>query len=218
MIRRLKRYDLSFTNAGFLILLWGFFIAFLLYPLSFILANAFFTDKGFSLVFFKLMLSSPDYIVILANSINLGLLVTLFTTLLSVPLAFLLVRYEFPGKALLNGLILIRLVLPPFVGAIGMRQLLARFGSVNLLLIQMGLIDRPIDWLGGGLAGVTALEVLHLFPIMYLNLAAALANVAPSVEEAARNMGARGFKFFRTVTFPLMLPGYFASAAAKFKY
>jgi iron(III) transport system permease protein len=204
------------ANTGFLFFLWSFFIVFMLYPLCFVFSNAFFTDKGFSLIFFKLMLTSPDYTLILANSVNLGLIVTVFTTLLSLPLAFLLVRYEFPGKGFLNGLILIPLVLPPFVGAIGMRQLLARFGSINLLLLQMGVIDQPIDWLGGGFASVALLEVLHLYPIMYLNLAAALANVDPSLEEAAKNMGASGFKLFRTVTFPLMLPGYFAGAIIVF--
>ena len=115
------------------------------------------------------MFTSPSYTTILANSINLGLVVTLVTTLLSLPLTFLLVRYEFPGKVLLIGLILIPLVLPPFVGAIGMRQLLARFGSINLLLLEAGLIDQPIDWLAGGLAGVIILEVLHLYPIMHLS-------------------------------------------------
>jgi iron(III) transport system permease protein len=211
-----RRYDLSPANAGVLFFLWFFFIVFMLYPLGYVFSGAFFTDEGFSLVFFGLMLSSPNYTVILANSINLGLAVTLFTTLLSLPLAFLLVRYDFPGKGLLNGLILIPLVLPPFVGAIGMRQLLARFGSINLLLLQMGVIDQPIDWLGGGFGGVVLLEVLHLYPIMYLNLAAALANVDPTLEEAAKNMGASGFKLFRTVTFPLMLPGYFAGAIIVF--
>ena len=211
-----RRYDLSPANAGVLVFLWFFFIVFMLYPLGYVFSGAFFTDEGFSLVFFGLMLSSPNYTVILANSINLGLAVTLFTTLLSLPLAFLLVRYDFPGKGLLNGLILIPLVLPPFVGAIGMRQLLARFGSINLLLLQMGVIDQPIDWLGGGFGGVVLLEVLHLYPIMYLNLAAALANVDPTLEEAAKNMGASGFKLFRTVTFPLMLPGYFAGAIIVF--
>src|SRR5678816_1976405 len=135
-----KRYDMTPTTAGLLILLWVFFIGFMLYPLVFVFSNAFFTAGGFSLVYFKLMMTSPNYTTILANSINLGLTVTLLTTLLSLPLAFLLVRYDFPGKVLLNGLILIPLVLPPFVGAIGMRQLLARFGSVNLLLLQMCLL------------------------------------------------------------------------------
>ena len=211
-----KRYDIGPVTAGLLILLWCFFLAFLLYPLVFVFSNAFFMSGGFSPLYFKLMFTSPSYTTILANSINLGLVVTLLTTLLSLPLTFLLVRYEFPGKVLLNGLILIPLVLPPFVGAIGMRQLLARFGSINLLLLEAGLIDQPIDWLGGGLAGVIILQVLHLYPIMYLNLAAALANVDPSVEEAARNMGASGFRLFRTVTFPLMLPGYFAGAIIVF--
>jgi iron(III) transport system permease protein len=212
----LRRHDMSPANAGFLFFLWCFFIGFMLYPLGFVFSNAFFTDQGFTLIFFKLMLSSPTYTVVLANSVNLGLTVTLFTTLLSLPLAFLFVRYDFPGKVVLNGLILIPLVLPPFVGAIGMRQLLARFGSINLLLLYMGVIDQPIDWLGGGFAAVILLEVLHLYPIMYLNLAAALANVDPSLEEAAKNMGASGFKLFRTVTFPLMLPGYFAGAIIVF--
>ena len=176
----LRRYDLSAANAAVLVFLWLFFIVFMLYPISYVFSTAFFTAEGFSLIFFKLMLSSPNYVAILANSINLGLAVTFFTSLLSLPLAFLLVRYEFPGKGLLNGLILIPMVLPPFVGAIGMWQLLARFGSINLLLL-----DQPIDWLGSGFWGVLILEVLHLYPIMYLNLAAALANVDPNLEEAS---------------------------------
>jgi iron(III) transport system permease protein len=200
-----------------LVFLWLFFILFLLYPLAHVFSHAFFTADGFSLVFLKLMFSSPNNTIILANSVNLGLAVTLITTLLSLPLALLLVRFQFPGKALLNGLILIPMVLPPFVGAIGMRQLMARFGSVNLLLLHLGIIDQPIDWLGGGTFwGVVILEALHLYPIMYLNLAAALANVDPSLEEAAKNMGASGFKLFMTVTFPLMLPGYFAGAIIVF--
>jgi iron(III) transport system permease protein len=213
----LRRYDLNPANAAVLIFLWLFFIIFMLYPLGYVFTNAFFTAEGFSLIFMKLMFSSPNYTIILANSVNLGLAVTLFTTLLSLPLALLLVRYNFRGKGLLNGLILIPMVLPPFVGAIGMRQLLARFGSINLLLLELGIISQPIDWLGGGsFWGVVILEVLHLYPIMYLNLAAALANVDPSLEEAARNMGANSFKLFRTVTFPLMLPGYFAGAIIVF--
>lgn len=217
MTEWLRRNDLSPTTGLVLLLLGGFFFLFLVYPLSHVFSSAFFTDEGFSLIFFKLMLTNPNYRVILVNSINLGLMVTLLTTLLSLPLALLFVRYEFPGKGILSGLILIPIVLPPFVGAIGMRQLLARFGSINLLSMKMGIIDQPIDWLGGGgFWGVVILEVLHLYPIMYLNVVAAMANVDPGLEEAARNMGASGFRLFRTVTFPLMLPGYFAGAIIVF--
>ena len=216
MTQWLRRYDLTPANWLVLILLMAFFSLFLLYPLSYVFSSAFFTDEGFSLVFFRLMLTNPNYREVLVNSINLGLVVTLLTTLLSLPLALLLVRYDFPGKGILSGLILIPMVLPPFVGAIGMRHLMARFGSINLLLLDMGVIDQPIDWLGGGFWSVAILLVLHLYPIMYLNVAAALANVDPSLEEAASNMGASGFKLYRTVTFPLMLPGYFAGAIIVF--
>ncbi|SVE26016.1 uncharacterized protein METZ01_LOCUS478870, partial [marine metagenome] len=117
----------------------------------------------------------------------------------------------------LQGMILVPMVLPPFVGAIGMKQMFARFGSVNLLLMRMEIIDQPIDFFGGGgFLGVVILEVLHLYPIMYLNVAAALSNIDPSLDEAARNVGSSGFRLFRTITFPLMLPGYFAGAIIVF--
>ena len=128
-----------------------------------------------------------------------------------------MVRYEFRGKELLNSLLLVPMILPPFVGAVGMRQMFARFGSINLSLLDLGVISQPIDWFGrGDLFGVVILQVLHLYPIMYLNVAAALANVDPAMEEAAQNVGASGFTLFRRITFPLMLPGYFAGASIVF--
>jgi iron(III) transport system permease protein len=116
-------------------------------------------------------------------------------------------------------MLLVPLILPPFVGAIGLQRFLDRFGTLNLWLMNAGLLDpaRPIDWLGqGGFAGVAIMQVLGLFPILYLNLAAAWANVDPTLEDAARNLGASEWRVFRTITFPLLLPGYFAGAAIVF--
>ncbi len=213
----LRRYDLNWPTLIFLGGLAVFFILFLFYPLSHAFFNAVVVNGEFSLVFFELMVTNPVYLEMILNSFRLGVMTTLATTLLSLPLAFLLVRYNFRGKGFLNGLILVPLVLPPFVGAIGMKQMFARFGSINLFLMKLGIVDQPIDWFGGGgFVGVVILEVLHLYPIMYLNVAAALSNVDPSLEDAARNMGSSGFRLFRTVTFPLMLPGYFAGAIIVF--
>ena len=186
----------------------------MMYPLGYVFSNAFFPGGRFSLSFFKLIAGRAD---VLLNSLRLGLVTTAATTLLGLPLAFLMARYSFRGKGLLGGLLLVPMVLPPFVGAIGMRQLFARFGAVNLALLKLGLISEPLDWFGkGGFLGVVVLEVLHLYPIMYLNMAAALANVDPSLEEAGRNLGAGPVKLFWTVTFPLMAPGYFAGAIIVF--
>lgn len=213
----LRRYDLTPARLLFLTGLVAFFGVFMIYPLAYVLANAFWVDGRFTLTFFWLMVSEPGQWGIVLNSINLGLAVTAATTLLSVPIAWAMVRFDFRGKSIFSGLLLVPLVLPPFVGAVGMRQMFARFGSINLLLMDVGLIGTPIDWFGGGgMLGVVVMEVLHLYPIMYLNVASALANVDPSLEEAARNVGARGWTLFRRVTFPLMLPGYFAGASIVF--
>ena len=174
--------------------------------------------SGLSFSFFKLMFTNPLQRQSIINSIILGVVVTLATTLLSLPLAYCLVRYAFPGRSLLQGLILVPMVMPPFVGAIGMKQLFARFGSINLILMKLHIIEpqNAIDWFGSGFWGVVLLEVLHLYPIMYLNIAAAMANIDPSMEEAAENMGAGKFRLFRTITLPLMTPGYFAGASVVF--
>lgn len=213
----MKRFDLTWPTLIFLVGLIAFFALFLFYPLWYAIVQSLVVDGRFTFAFYELMVTSPVYQEAILNSFRLGMITTIATTLLSLPLAFLLVRYDFAGKGVVNGLILVPMVLPPFVGAIGMKQMFARFGSINLLLLDLGLIDQPIDWFGGGgFVGVVILEVLHLYPIMYLNVAAALANVDPSLEDAARNMGSSGFRLFRTVTFPLMLPGYFAGAIIVF--
>lgn len=213
----MKRFDLTWPTLIFLLGLIAFFALFLFYPLWYAIVQSLVVDGRFTVAFYELMVTSPVYQEAILNSFRLGMITTIATTLLSLPLAFLLVRYDFVGKGFVSGLILVPMVLPPFVGAIGMKQMFARFGSINLLLLDLGLIDQPIDWFGGGgFVGVVILEVLHLYPIMYLNVAAALANVDPSLEDAARNMGSSGFRLFRTVTFPLMLPGYFAGAIIVF--
>lgn len=178
-----------------------------------------FSTKGkFSLGFFKLMATNPLLRESIINSLALGIIVTLATTLLTLPLSFFLVRFNFPGRSLLQGLILVPMVMPPFVGAIGMKQLFSRLGSVNLILMKLGIIEpqNAIDWFGSGFWGVVLMEVLHLYPIMYLNIAAAMANIDPTLEEAAENMGASRFRLFRTITLPLMVPGYFAGASVVF--
>jgi iron(III) transport system permease protein len=213
----LKRYDLTPGTAAFLVVLLAFFAAFLIYPLWYAVTGAFIVDGTFTLKFFDYMLTNPVYVEAILNSFRLAMVTTLATTALSLPLALLLTRYDFKGKGILQGMILVPMVLPPFVGAIGMKQMFARFGSVNLLLMRMDIIDQPIDFFGGGgFLGVVILEVLHLYPIMYLNVAAALSNIDPSLDEAARNVGASGLRLFRTITFPLMLPGYFAGAIIVF--
>ena len=97
---------------------------------------------------------------------------TTLVFLIAVPLAVLAERYDFPGKGLFSALVLVPMILPPFVGAIGMRIILGQWGALNALLRSIGLLGagQAIDWLGEGqFWGVVLMEALHLYPILYLN-------------------------------------------------
>ena len=200
-----------------LALLVAVLAAFLFYPLGYVFKAAFLPGGKFSLVYFRNLLANPIAREAIANSFALAAVATLLTTVFALPLAYLGARYSFPAKGLLTGLLLVPMIMPPFVGAIGMRQFLARFGSINLMLMNAGIISDPIDWLGASrFWGVVIVMVLHLYPIMYLNVAAALSNVEPSLQEAASNLGSNGWRVFRRVTLPLMMPGLFAGGAIVF--
>jgi iron(III) transport system permease protein len=104
------------------------------------------------------------------------------------------------------------MILPPFVGAIGFTQMLGQYGVINSLF-HLG----PIDWLGKSrYFGVVVLQALSLYPVMYLNTSAALANIDPAMEQAAENLGCRGLKKFRRITLPLIMPGLFAGGTIVF--
>src|SRR5690242_20690233 len=176
----MKKQAPSFSTGLLLAFLLMFFAVFLFYPISFMLKGAFVNGGRFSLEYFALVLKSPLERESILNSFVIAILTTVTTTLVALPLAHWMTRLTFRGKALLSGLVLIPMIMPPFVGAIGLSQLLARFGSLNLLLMKLGLLapDRPIDWLGqGGFWGIVILQVMNLYPIMFLNVSAAMANV-----------------------------------------
>ncbi|MCX7804914.1 MAG: iron ABC transporter permease [Planctomycetota bacterium] len=155
----------------------------------------------------------------LLNSLWLAFWVTFVTTVMAIPLAYLMAYRDFPGRTLCGGLILLPLILPPFVGAIGIRRILSRFGLLNAILLSLGVISEPLDILGGGrFEGIVLVEALHLYPIMVLNLASAFSNIDPSLREAAASLGAPPWKTFLKVTLPLAMPGFFAGGSLVFVF
>lgn len=189
--------------------LYVFFAVLLIWPIVQIVKTGFTRPDG-SLTPDYLILIFRDPVLVrgLFNAAAVAICVTLLTLVVSLPLAILSTRYTFPGRAILNGLLLVPLVLPPFVGAIGMQIVLGRFGPLTQLL---GGGRLGIDWIGRYRAvGVVVIEALHLYPVMLLNLQAALANVDPAMEQAAANMGARRGTILRRITLPMIQPGLFA--------
>ena len=208
--RKLTPFSLAFFGV-----MAVFFCTFLIYPLWYEMSRVVFEGGRFQFGF-KSILQNPVFRESLVNSLILGVCVTALTTLLAMPLAILTTRYTFPGRTGLASLLLVPMIMPPFVGAIGIQRLLAKYGALNELLFSLHITHEPINWLGSGFIGVVILETLHLYPIMYLNVTASLANIDPSLEEAARSLGDSGFRLFRRITFPLLAPGYFAGAAIVF--
>jgi iron(III) transport system permease protein len=84
---------------------------------------------------------------------------------------------------------------------------------VNLLLLRWFGISVPFM---EGLGGVVLVQTLHYFPFIMLNTAVSLANIDPSLEEMAQNMGSHGWRLFTRITLPLMLPGYVAGSLLTF--
>ncbi|HRJ72397.1 MAG TPA: ABC transporter permease subunit, partial [Terrimicrobiaceae bacterium] len=197
-----------------------FFFCFFLLPIWETLGGAFRQPGGgFTLDYMIEVFRNPIYLEGLWNSLQMAVYSTALTSAIALPLALLTDRYLFPGKSLFSALILIPMILPPFVGAIGVKQILGQEGALNALLESLRLLDpaHPIDWLGQSrLAGVVVMNALHLYPILYLNLVAALANVDPAMEEAAENLGCTGFRKFRKITLPLIMPGFFAGGIIVF--
>jgi iron(III) transport system permease protein len=178
-------------------------------------ANASGNYGSFTFAYFFAVFKDPLLRAALWHSLLIAIAVTTACTLLSVPLALLARRFDFRGKSLINGLLLVPLILPPFVGAIGMRQILGRFGVLTAIAQHAGLVapNAPIDWFGSvRIIGVILVETLSLYPILYLNVSAALANFDPAMEQAAANLGAGRWRIFWRVTLPLMRPGLFAGA------
>jgi len=200
---------------GLLALMLFVLSVFLLYPIGLTVRGGFAEDpatgSGFTLDHLRLVFEDPNLMGGIMNAFKIACAVTFLCIVISLPLAVLSARYSFPGKKILNASILVPLILPPFVGAIGIRALLGREGALNALLgTDWDILGQAKFW------GVVLVMALHLYPIIYLNATASLANLDPALDESAENLGAGGWRRFFKITLPLIRPGLFAGATIVF--
>jgi len=198
----------------------AFFAVFFVWPVLQIVKGGFIDSDGhLTFGFLKTLLSDATYVTALRNSFLLACAGTTLALLIALPLAFISDRFIFPLKGFLNSAILVPMILPPFVGAIGIKQIFGQYGAVNALIVALHL--RPHGWTFDWFAanqfwGIALVEALSLYPIIYLNAVAALANIDPAMEEAAQNLGCTGLRRFWKVTLPLIHPGLFAGGTIVF--
>ena len=197
-------------------LIWLFLGLFLVYPLTRIFYDAVTDEAGqITLANFSAFFTDGFYLRALWKSLVLGVATVVASSIMGIAVAFLLVRYDFAGRGLFSYLTLIPIISPPLVGTLGFTFILGRAGAINVLLMDIFDMLKPINFLYG-IHGVVLVETLHLFPMITLNVVDALGKIDPALEEAAESVGARGWRKFRTVTLPLMTPGYVAGALLVF--
>ena len=156
---------------------------------------------------------SKVYLEGLLNSLAISVVTTLIVAVISLVLALVYDRYEFFGKEYCSLLMLLPMILPPFVGAIGFQQILGYYGVVNTILVNCGL--ERMDFLGGDgkFWSVCIIEALHLYPVFYLNLITALGNIDPALSDAAANLGATPVQRFFRIKLPLLKSGFLAGGS-----
>jgi len=197
-------------------LIWAFLVLFLIYPLGRIFYDAVTDEAGrWTLANFREFFTDRFYLRSLVNSMILGVVTVFSASVLGITVAYLLVRYDFAGRNLFSYLTMIPIISPPLVGVLGFTFILGRAGTVNVLLMDVFDMLKPVNFLYG-LHGVALVETLHLFPMITLNVVDALAKIDPALEEAAESVGARGWTRLVTITLPLTTPGYVAGALLVF--
>ncbi len=188
---------------------------FLLWPILEAIRQAFVTRDGVTSFWLLHVFRDATIRQWLLNAAEVAVVTTAVTTVIALPLAVLADRVQFRGKTLALALLMLPMILPPFVGALAFQKMFSyHWGSVNLILAALGF--EKVNFLGSGFRAVVILEALHLYPILFLNATAALANIDPAMAEAARNLGASRWQVFRRVTLPLMRPGLFAGMTIVF--
>ena len=208
---------MSRGNISLAALLWLVIAFLVLYPMSILVLQSLKiaeTDTwGINnyLEFFQ----DTYYLKTFGNTLLLSTLVLLTTTLFGIPLAYILARYKHWGKTVFTALILLPIVLPAFAGVFAFIIFFGKYGTLNLLLMDTGLIKTPINFIYG-IHGLVFVQSLHMLPFIVLGLSAGFTNIDPCFEEAAEVEGASGFRRFFTVTLPLCTPTYMAGAVIVF--
>ena len=191
-----------------------FLLLFFVLPVARVFVTAF-LDSDNSLTFghFSAFFSQDLMRESFVNSLYVAVMSAFFAALIAVPLAYFTVRFDFRGALLIQTLGVLPLIMPPFVGAVALQLIFGRSGTLNLLLIDVFGFTLPIM---EGLNGVIFVEAIHYFPFILMNLTVALRNIDGAMEEAAMNLGCKGWRLFWRVIFPLGLPGFVAGVSLVF--
>ena len=205
------RPDFWFFTKLFVILSMCLFIV---YPFYTIITKSVFSNKveGITLYNFIRFFTKPYYYQTLLRSLFVCFATVITATIIGVPIAYVMTRYNVAGKKLLHIFIIMSLMSPPFIGAYSWIILLGRNGLLAKLFGLLGLTAPTIY----GRNGIIFVFTLHLFPYIYLYTSGAMNSIDSSLEEAAENLGMNKLKRIWTITLPVILPSILAGCVMVF--
>lgn len=187
-----------------IVLLITFLSLFILYPLAILLVDSFVVDGGgFSFSVFKRVFQIPTFTTAITNTLKVGFVVGLIATAVGLLFAYveMYVRINRFASGLFKMVSMLPVVSPPFVLSLSMIMLFGKAGIITRYLLKI--YDNSVY----GFWGIVIVQSLTFFPVCYMMFKGLLKNIDPSLEEAARDMGASRWKVFTSVTLPLLLPG-----------
>ncbi len=188
-----------------IVVLITFLTLFILYPLAILLVDSIYSPEGgLTLRFFQESFSKYTFIRAITNTLKVGFLVGILSALVGLLFAYVevyvKVRTKFMG-GLFKVVSMLPVVSPPFVLSLSMIMLFGKAGIITRHLL--GIYDNNVY----GFWGIAIVQTMTFFPVCYMMFRGLLKNIDPSMEEAARDMGASRWKVFTSVTLPLLLPG-----------
>ena len=181
-----------------------FLVLFIVYPLSILLVDSVYEENQNTLYVFARIFGMSGFRKAISNTLQLGFISGILATLVGFLFAYV-DMYVSVGNKFVKSLFKIVSVLPvvspPFVLSLSAIMLFGRTGIITRNLFNLSTTKLY------GLPGICLVQTLTFFPVCYLMLKGLLKNIDPSLEEAARNIGASRWKVFTSVTLPLLLPG-----------
>lgn len=186
-----------------IVVLIAFLTLFILYPLAILLVDSFIGDGKFGFSVFERIFKMPTFTKAITNTLKVGFVVGIISTVVGLLFAYVevyLSMNKFVG-GLFKVVSMLPVVSPPFVLSLSMIMLFGKAGIITRHLLKI--YDNSVY----GFWGIVIVQALTFFPVCYMMLKGLLKNIDPSLEEAARDMGATRFKVFSSVTLPLILPG-----------
>lgn len=197
------------------ILVIGLLLWLVLYPNLFVVVDSLRSGAEFTLDNYRRFASSPSEREALWNSVWISAASVVFSALIGVPLAFLFSRYDFPGRALLGGLVALPVLLPPLVGVIAFLFLYGESGFIARIVQWIFGLDRP-PWRLTGPAAILLVHAYTMYVYFFLFTSAGLARLDSAYGEAAAALGASRLTTLRRVTLPMLAPALAGAALLVF--